>query len=94
MKLDIESSLSLDDLKGSWITNENGMTFRVHDFYVNTDDGLGTDDMFAFHDVWVTLVPIDLRNGELSKTEKQGHTFQSLKNWTIKLNGGFDNDGI
>ncbi len=88
MKLDIESSLSLDDLKGAWLTNENDMTFRVDDFYVNLDDGLGTDDMFAFHDVWVTLIPIDLKNGEFSKTEKQGVTFQSLKNWTIKLNRG------
>tara|TARA_A100000172_G_C2969157_1_gene85282 strand:+ start:68 stop:340 length:273 start_codon:yes stop_codon:yes gene_type:complete len=88
MKLDIESSLSLDDLKGAWLTNENDMTFRVDDFYVNLDDGLGTDDMFAFHDVWVTLIPIDLKNGEFSKTEKQGLTFQSLKNWTIKLNRG------
>ena len=55
-------------------------------------DGLGTDDFARFDDVWVTLVPIDLQTGEFSKTEKQGKPFQSLKNWTIKLNRGFDND--
>lgn len=92
MKLNIESSLSLDDLKGALLTDENGRNFRLHDFYVDLSDGLGTDDMLAFGDVWVTLIPIDLRNGEFSKTEKQGHRFQSLKNWSIQVNRGFVND--
>ena len=92
MKLDFESLLSLDDLKGAWIADENGKNFRIDDFFVDMSDGLGTDDFARFDDVWLTLVPIDLQTGEFSKTEKQGKPFQSLKNWTIKLNRGFDND--
>tara|TARA_R100000353_G_C6467380_1_gene185574 strand:+ start:35 stop:313 length:279 start_codon:yes stop_codon:yes gene_type:complete len=92
MKLNFESLLSLDDLKGAWISDENGKNFRIYDFFVDMSDGLGTDDFARFDDVWVTLVPIDLQTGEFSKTEKFGKPFQSLKNWTIKLNRGFDND--
>ena len=92
MKLNFESLLSLDDLKGAWIADENGKNFRIDDFFVDMSDGLGTDDFARFDDVWVTLVPIDLQTGEFSKIEKQGKPFQSLKNWTIKLNRGFDND--
>ena len=94
MKLDIESLLSLNDLKGAWISDENGKNFRIDDFFVDMSDGLGTDDILRFDDVWVTLVPVDIETGEFSKnfTEKIGKPFQSLKNWTIKLNRGFDND--
>ncbi len=91
MKLNIESSLSLDDLKGALLTDENGKNFRIHDFYVDLCDGLGTDDMLIFDDVWVTIIPVD-KKGQLSKTEKHGHTFQSFKNWTIQLNRGYDHD--
>jgi len=92
MKLNFESLLSLDDLKGAWISDESGKNFRIDDFFVDMSDGLGTDNFARFDDVWVTLVPIDIQTGEFSKTEKHGKPFQSLKNWTIKLNRGFDND--
>ena len=71
MKLNFESLLSLDDLKGAWIADENGKNFRIDDFFVDMSDGLGTDDFARFDDVWVTLVPIDLQTGEFSKTENK-----------------------
>ena len=47
--------------------------------------------MLIFDDVWVTMIPLN-EKGELSKTEKHGHRFQDLKNWTIQINRGYDND--
>ena len=91
MKLNIESSLALNDLRGAELTDEKGKRFKLHDFYVDLCDGLGTDDLLRFDDIWVTIIPLD-EKGQLSKTEKHGHTFQNLKNWTIQLNRGFFND--
>tara|TARA_R100000231_G_scaffold15828_5_gene16833 strand:- start:1653 stop:1928 length:276 start_codon:yes stop_codon:yes gene_type:complete len=91
MKLNIESSLALDDLKGAELTDEKGKRFKLFDFYVDLCDGLGTDDMLFFEDVWVTMIPLN-QKGALSKTEKIGRAWKDLKNWTIQINRGYDND--
>ena len=91
MKVNIESSLSLDDLKGAELTDEKGKRFKLFDFYVDLCDGLGTNNMLSFDYVWVTIIPLN-EKGESSKTEKHGHRFQDLKNWTIQINRGYDND--
>ena len=38
MKIEKNSSLSLNQLKGALLTSEHGVQFRIHDFFVNLDD--------------------------------------------------------
>ena len=38
MKIEKNSSLSLNQLKGALLTNEHGVEFRIHDFFVMLDD--------------------------------------------------------
>jgi len=81
MKIGKDSSLSLNELKGALITNEHGMEFRIHDFYINLDDA--------------TNVLVDIRGydeeGNL-EDYSSGVYLSSIKNWTIQLQRGFDND--
>ena len=81
MKIEKDSSLSLNELKGALITNEHGMQFRIHDFYINLDDA--------------TNVLVDIRaydeEGNL-EDYSSGVYLSSIKNWTIQLQRGFNND--
>jgi len=81
MKIGKNSSLSLNELKGALITNEHGMEFRIHDFYINLDDA--------------TNVIVDIRGydeeGNL-EDYSSGVYLSSIKNWTIQLQRGFNND--
>jgi len=81
MKIGKDSSLSLNELKGALITNEHGMEFRIHDFYINLDDA--------------TNVLVDIRaydeEGNL-KDYSTGVYLSSIKNWTIQLQRGFNNE--
>ena len=73
--------MSLNELKGALITNEHGMEFRIHDFYINLDDA--------------TNVLVDIRGydeeGNL-EDYSSGVYLSSIKNWTIQLQRGFNND--
>ena len=81
MKIGKGSSLSLNELKGALITNEHGMEFRIHDFYINLDDA--------------TNVLVDIRcydeEGNL-EDYSSGVYLSSIKNWTIQLQRGYNND--
>jgi len=81
MQIGKDSSLSLNELKGALITNEHGMEFRIHDFYINLDDA--------------TNVLVDIRaydeEGNL-EDYSSGVYLSSIKNWTIQLQRGFNND--
>ena len=81
MKIGKDSSLSLHELKGALITNEHGMEFRIHDFYINLDDA--------------TNVLVDIRGYDeegILEDYSSGVYLSSIKNWTIQLQRGFNND--
>ena len=81
MKIGKDSSLSLNELKGALITNEHGMEFRIHDFYINLDDATNV------------LVDIRAYNDEGNLEDySSGVYLSSIKNWTIQLQRGFNND--
>lgn len=81
MQIGKNSSLSLNELKGALVTNEDGMEFRIHDFYVNLDDA--------------TKVLVSIRayddEGNL-EDDSCGIYLSSLKNWSIQLQRGFSDD--
>ena len=80
MKIGKDSSLSLHELKGALITNEHGMEFRIHDFYINLDDA--------------TNVLVDIRGYDeegILEDYSSGVYLSSIKNWTIQLQRGFSN---
>ena len=81
MQIGANSSLSLNELKGALVTNEHGMEFRIHDFYVNLDDA--------------TKVLVSIRGyddkGNL-EDDSCGVYLSSLKNWSIQLQRGFSNE--
>jgi len=81
VKIGKDSSLSLNELKGALITNEHGMEFRIHDFYINLDDATNV------------LVDIRAYNDEGNLEDySSGVYLSSIKNWTIQLQRGFNND--
>ena len=77
MKIEKNSSLSLNQLKGALLTNEHGVEFRIHDFFVMLDD--------------VTKVLVSIKEyddeGNL-EDETCGVYLSSIKDWTIQLQGG------
>ena len=77
MKIDKHSSLSLNQLKGALLTNEHGVEFRIHDFFVNLDDATK---------VLVSIKEYD-DEGNL-EDETCGVYLSAIKNWTIQLQGG------
>ena len=77
MKIEKNSSLSLNDLKGALLTNEDGAKFRIHDFSVELDN---------LTEVLVSIREID-NKGNLDDETIQLY-FSSLKKWTIQLQGG------
>ena len=81
MQIGKNSSLSLNELKGALVTNEHGMEFRIHDFYVNLDDA--------------TKVLVSIRGyddeGNLEDSSC-GVYLSSLKKWKIHLQRGFSNE--
>ena len=77
MKIDKHSSLSLNQLKGALLTNEDGAEFRIHDFTVLLDN---------VSEVIVEIKEID-NEGNLDD-EIVGLVFSSLKKWTIQIQGG------
>jgi len=78
MKIEQNSSLSLNDLKGALLINEHGAEFRIHDFYVDLDN---------VSEVCVAIKRID--NEGSFDDEITGLVFSSLKKWTIQLTRGF-----
>tara|TARA_B100000614_G_scaffold246200_1_gene251988 strand:+ start:2994 stop:3230 length:237 start_codon:yes stop_codon:yes gene_type:complete len=77
MKIEKNSSLSLNQLKGALLTNEDGAEFRIHDFTVLLDN---------LSEVIVEIKEID-NEGNLDD-EIIGLVFSSLKKWTIQIQGG------
>tara|TARA_Y100001954_G_C15253085_1_gene333788 strand:- start:187 stop:423 length:237 start_codon:yes stop_codon:yes gene_type:complete len=77
MKIEKNSSLSLNQLKGALLTNEDGAEFRIHDFTVPLDN---------LSEVIVEIKEID-NEGNLDD-EIIGLVFSSLKKWTIQIQGG------
>ena len=81
MKIGKDSELSLNELKGALIRNENGAEFRINDFYVNLNDA--------------TKVLVDIRGyDEDFNLEKfsTGVYLSDIKNWSIQLQRGYSND--
>ena len=74
MKIQKNSSLSLNQLKGALLTNEDGAEFRIHDFTVLLDN---------VSEVIVEIKEID-NEGNLDD-EIIGLVFSSLKKWTIQI---------
>ena len=77
MKIEKNSSLSLNQLKGALLTNEHGVEFRIHDFFVMLDDATR---------VLVSIKEYD-DEGNL-EDETCGVYLSSIKDWTIQLQGG------
>tara|TARA_R100000805_G_C3579433_1_gene83595 strand:- start:145 stop:381 length:237 start_codon:yes stop_codon:yes gene_type:complete len=77
MKIEKNSSLSLNQLKGALLTNEHGAEFRIHDFFVMLDDATK---------VLVSIKEYD-DEGNL-EDETCGVYLSSIKDWTIQLQGG------
>ena len=77
MRIEKNSSLSLNQLKGALLTNEDGAEFRIHDFFVDLDN---------VSEVCVSIKEID-NEGNLDD-EIIGLVFSSLKKWTIQIQGG------
>tara|TARA_B100000424_G_scaffold95313_1_gene71693 strand:+ start:56 stop:301 length:246 start_codon:yes stop_codon:yes gene_type:complete len=81
MQIGKDSELSLNELKGALLRNENGAEFRINDFYVNLDDA--------------TKVLVDIRGyDEDFNLEKfsTGVYLSDIKNWSIQLQRGYSND--
>ena len=81
MKIGKDSELSLNELKGALIRNENGAEFRINDFYVNLNDA--------------TKVLVDIRGyDEDFNLEKfsTGVYLSDIKNWSIQLQRGYTNE--
>nr|BAR30911.1 hypothetical protein [uncultured Mediterranean phage uvMED] len=78
MKIEENSSLSLNDLKGALLIDEHGAEFRIHDFYVDLDN---------VSEVCVAIKSID--NEDNLNNELTGLVFSSLKKWTIQFTRGF-----
>ena len=81
MQIGKNSELSLNELKGALIRNENGAEFRINDFYVNLNDA--------------TKVLVDIRGYDNEGNLEDfscGVYLSSLKNWSIQLQRGFSNE--
>ena len=81
MQIGKDSSLSLNELKGAILLNQDNVTFRIHDFYVNLDDA--------------TKVMVSLEKSDVYgdfEMHSCGVELSSLKNWSIQLQRGFSND--
>ena len=81
MQIGKDSSLSLNELKGALLFNEQNETFRILDFFVNLDDA--------------TKVMVSLEKSDVYgdfELYSCGVELASLKNWTIQLQRGFSND--
>ena len=77
MKIEKNSSLSLNQLKGALLTNKHGVEFRIHDFFVMLDDATK---------VLVSIKEYD-DEGNL-EDETCGVYLSAIKDWTIQLQGG------
>ena len=81
MQIGKYSSLSLNELKGALLTNQHGLQFRIHDFFVQLEDA--------------TKVLVSIREyddeGNL-EDDSCAVELASLKNWTIQLQRGYSND--
>ena len=99
MKLDCDSSLTLESLKGSFVstkTKEGKETnYRIYDFYIDFepdfDDKKNELIGFEFANIGVSLVPI-LSDGVLATEEMVGIHWNDLKDCTIQLSGGFPHE--
>jgi hypothetical protein len=81
MQIGKDSSLSLNELKGALVFNEQNVEFRIYDFYVNLDDA--------------TKVMVSLQKSDVYgdyEMHSCGVELASLKNWSIQLQRGFSND--
>ena len=81
MKIETNSSISLNVLRGALLINEDGAEFRIHDFCVNLDE---------LTEVLVSIKEID-NEGNLDDETIELY-FSSLKKWTIQLQGGYINE--
>jgi len=77
MKIETNSSISLNVLRGALLTNEDGAEFRIYDFSVELDN---------LTEVLVSIREID-NEGNLDDETIELY-FSSLKKWTIQLQGG------
>ena len=81
MKIEPNSSISLNVLRGALLINEDGAEFRIHDFSVELNN---------LTEILVSIREID-NEGNLDD-ETIGLYFSSLKKWTIQLQGGYINE--
>ena len=81
MKISTHSQLTLNELKGALLTNEHGIEFRIHDFYVNLND---------LTKVLVSVRRYD-REGNLEDFSA-GLFLSDIKDWSIELQRGHLHD--
>ena len=99
MKLDPESSLSLDDLKGAFVYKyikvdgvEKEFSYRIShfsiDFGASYDNPDNEWDMTGYEldEISVQLIPFE--DGKWNKNKRIGMTLKSLKDYTIQLDSG------
>ena len=74
MQISTHSQLTLNELKGALLTNEHGVEFRIHDFYVNIND---------LTNVLVSVRRYD-REGNLEDFTA-GLYLSEIKDWIIQI---------
>jgi len=103
MKLDCESTLSLNDLKGAYVyktvkegKEEKEVQYRIYDFSIEFAPCFDNPDNewemtgYELDEVSVTLIP--LIDGKWNKEQRTGMTLRNLKDYTIQLAKGFSQD--
>ena len=98
MKLDCDSSLTLESLKGSLVSTKTKegikITYRIYDFYIDIESDWDDekDELIGSEltNICVTLVPV-LSDGVLATEEMEGRSWNDLKDYTIQLSAGFPN---
>ena len=99
MKLDPESSLSLDDLKGAYVYKyikvdgvEKEVSYRIYNFSIEFG-GLYENPKnewewtgYELDEVSVELIPFE--DGKWNTDKLVGMTLKSLKDYTIQLSSG------
>ena len=99
MKLDCESTLSLNDLKGAYVyktvkegKEEKEVQYRIYDFSIEFAPCFDNPDNewemtgYELDEVLVQLIPFE--DGKWNKNKRIGMTLKSLKDYTIQLDSG------
>ena len=100
MKLDAESSLPLDALKGAYVYKyieadgkEQEVQYRIYNFSIEFTGSFDNPDNewdltgYELDEVSVHLIPFE--DGKWNKNKLIGKTLKDLKDYTIQLHSGF-----